>query len=76
LLIDQVRVLYTTLCDKVRQSLATGRWFSTGARVSSTNKTDRHDITKILLKMALASIAGIVFGNCFTETNVQKIRFL
>jgi hypothetical protein len=27
-----------------------GRWFSL---VSSTNKTDRHDITEILLKVAL-----------------------
>ena len=31
----------------------TGRWFSTGNPVSSTNKTDRHDITEILLKVAL-----------------------
>jgi hypothetical protein len=29
-------------------------WFSPGAPVSSTNKTDRHDITEILiLKVAL-----------------------
>ena len=31
----------------------TGRWFSQGAPVSSTNKTDRHDISEILLKVAL-----------------------
>jgi hypothetical protein len=36
-------VLDTTLCDKVCQWLAAGWWFS-------TNKTDRHDITEILLK--------------------------
>ena len=30
-----------------------GRWFSPGTPVSSTNKTDRHDITEILLKAAL-----------------------
>jgi hypothetical protein len=47
---------YTTLCDKVCQSLATGRWFSTGTPVSSTNKTDRHDITELLLKMTLSTI--------------------
>jgi len=41
------------LCDKVCQWLATGRWFSPGTPVSSTNKTDRHDITEILLKVAL-----------------------
>jgi len=30
--------------------------FSLGAPVSSTNKTDRHDITEILLKVALNTI--------------------
>ena len=34
-----------TLCDKVCQWLATGWWFSPCTPVSSTNKTDRHDIT-------------------------------
>jgi hypothetical protein len=34
-----------------------GRWFSPGIPVSGTNKTDRHDITEILLKEELASIA-------------------
>jgi hypothetical protein len=28
-----------------------GRWFSLGTSVSSTNKTDHHDITEILLKL-------------------------
>ena len=46
-------VLETTLCDKVCLWLAAGWWFSPGTAVSSTNKTDRHDITEILLKMAL-----------------------
>ena len=46
-------VLDTTLCDQVCQWLAAGRWFSTGTPVSSTNKTDHHDITEILLKVAL-----------------------
>ena len=49
-------VLDTTLCDKVCQWLATGRWFSLGTPVSSTNKTNSHDITEILLKVALKSI--------------------
>jgi hypothetical protein len=31
-------------------------WFSLGNPVSSTNKTDRHDITDILLKVALNTI--------------------
>ena len=53
-----IRARCTTLCDKVCQwlSLATGRWFPPGPPVSSTNKTDRHDITEILLKVALNTI--------------------
>ena len=31
----------------------TGQWFSLGTPISSTNKTDRHDITEILLQVAL-----------------------
>ena len=46
-------VFYTTLCDKVCQWLATDLWFSSGTPVSSTNKNDRHNITEILLKVAL-----------------------
>ena len=42
-----------TLCDKVCQWLAAGRWLSPCTPVSSTNKTDRHDINEILLKVAL-----------------------
>ena len=49
-------VLDTTLCDKVYQSITAGRRFSLGTPVSSTNKTDRHDITAILLKVALNTI--------------------
>jgi hypothetical protein len=49
-------VLDKTLCDTVCQWLATGRWFSPGTPVSSTNKTDQHDKTDILLKVALNSI--------------------
>jgi hypothetical protein len=30
-----------------------GRWFSQQTLISSTNKTDRNDITKIVLKVAL-----------------------
>ena len=46
----------TTICDKVCQWLATGQWFSPGTPASSTNKTDRHDINEILLKVALNTI--------------------
>jgi hypothetical protein len=33
-----------------------GRWFSWGTPVYSTNKTDRYDISEILLKVALNTI--------------------
>ena len=49
-------VLDTTLCDKVCRWLEVDRWFSTGTPISSANKTDRHDITEILLKVALNTI--------------------
>jgi hypothetical protein len=51
-----IRARCTTLCDKVCQWLATGRWFSPGIPVSSTNKTDCHVITEILLKVVLNTI--------------------
>jgi hypothetical protein len=50
------RARCTTLCDKVCQWLATGRWFSPDPPVSSNYKTDRHDITEILSKVALNTI--------------------
>jgi hypothetical protein len=49
-------VLDTTLYDKVCQWHTTGLWFSPGTPVSSTNKTDRYDITEILLKVVLNAI--------------------
>jgi hypothetical protein len=46
----------TTLFDKVCEWLAASRWFSPGPPVSSNNKTDRHYILEILLKVALTTI--------------------
>jgi hypothetical protein len=60
-------IFYTILCDKVcqvsarfgatrdqaYQLLAHVWWFSPGTPTSSTTKTGRHDIAKILLKVAL-----------------------
>ena len=51
-----IRILDTTLCDKVLQLLATGWWLSLSTLASSTNKADHHDITEILLKVALKTI--------------------
>ena len=52
-------ILDATLCNKVCQRLEAGRWFSMGTPVSSTNKTDRHDITEIFLKVALNTLTLI-----------------
>ena len=49
--------LDTTLCDKVCQIFVVDRWISPGTPVSSTNKTDSHDITEILLTVALNTIS-------------------
>jgi hypothetical protein len=41
----------------LRQSpYRTGRWFFPGPSVSSTNKTDSHDVAEILMKVALDTI--------------------
>ena len=59
-----IRARCTTLCDKVCQWLATGRCFFPGPPGSSNNKTDRHDITEILLKVTL---------NTTKQTNKQTL---
>jgi hypothetical protein len=48
-----VQKVYCNRCDKVCQWLVIGRWCYPYTPVSSTNKTDRHDITEIFLKVAL-----------------------
>ena len=48
-----IRARCTTLYDKVGQWFATCRWISPGIPISSTNKINRHNITEILLKVAL-----------------------
>jgi hypothetical protein len=42
--------------SRVCQWLAKGQWFSPCTEVSSTNKTDHHDITEMLLSVALNTI--------------------
>jgi hypothetical protein len=63
-------VLKTTLCDK---SLI-GRWFSPGIAIFSNNKTDRHDITEILLKVALNTInSNTVVHLTLSESRTHNI---
>ena len=58
-------VLDTTLLIMLQSLSVTWdrSWFSPGIPVSSTNKTDCHDITEILLKVAL---------NTINQTNYTK----
>ena len=54
-----IRARCTTLCDQVCQWLATGRWFSPCPPVSSTNKTNRHDIAEY----------------CWNKTNILSVMY-
>jgi hypothetical protein len=50
-----------TFCDEVCQWLAAGLLFSSDTSVSTTNKTECHDITAILLKVVLVIITLTLF---------------
>ena len=52
----QTRITRYNWCDKVYHWLSAGRWFSLDTPVSSTNKTGRHNITEILLKVTSNTI--------------------
>ena len=56
-----------------------GHWFSPGTPVSSTNKTDCHAITEILLKVALNTITLILTPSSFSarlglQEDLEDIR--
>ena len=53
--VSSIRARCITLCDEVCEWLSAGRWFSPGTPVSSTNQTNRYDITEILLKEVLTT---------------------
>jgi hypothetical protein len=59
-----------------------GWWFSPDTPVSSTNKTDRHDITEILLKVAVNTITftllwrQIKMGQCISKVYNPCFLFL
>jgi hypothetical protein len=52
-------VLDTTACDKVCQWLTTGRWFSPGSQISSTNTTEHHDVTEILMNTIAVNLINV-----------------
>jgi hypothetical protein len=47
--------------QNTNQVIHTGQWFSPCTPLSSTNKTDRHNIAKILLKVPSTSFVKIIF---------------
>ena len=75
-------ILDTTICYQVCQWLVTGLSFSPGPPLSSTNKTDCHDKTEILLKVALNTISlylnciGVIVISAFTSSVVAIDRGL
>jgi len=55
-----------------------GRWFSSGTPASSTNKTDRDDITAILLTVAINTITltlqqAAMFSGSLQQKHVREI---
>jgi len=70
--IPLMRGVLDTLCDQVCQWLATDQWFSP---VSSTNKTDIHDIAEILLKVAL-NIINQQTHQPTTQCHIDVVVFL
>jgi hypothetical protein len=51
-----------------------GQWFSPGTLVSSTNKTDCHNIAKIMLKVALNTVILTPNPISLVVTNIAKVR--
>ena len=66
--------LDSILCDKDCQWLEAGRGFSPGTPVFFTNKTGRHNITEILLKVVLNTINSHLPWYNFTHRNVCNPR--
>jgi hypothetical protein len=56
-------VLDTSVCDKDCQWLVVSQWFFLGILVSSTSKTDHHDITDILLNMVFTTVT--LYPTCY-----------
>ena len=68
---------YNIMWFVICQWLATSWYFSPGTPVSSTNKTDRHDITEILSKGALITISlthRYVWGIMYTLLKYISVK--
>ena len=54
---------------------ATGKWFSLGPPVSSTNKTDHHDITENIKHVDVARYKCILYYSTSLRTVVGTARY-
>jgi hypothetical protein len=62
-----IKKIACSFLDTAGIFLITGQWFSSGTPISSNNKTDRNDITEILMKMALNTLS---LNQTIPETNL------
>ena len=84
-------VLNTTLCDQVYQWLVAGLWFSPSTPISSTNKTNHHDIIQnivesgvkhhnpphiFLINLIFFVIAVHIFFICLHITDLTHIQII
>ena len=69
-------VLDTTLCGKVCEWLVAEQLFSPGTQISSTNKTDHHNIAEILLRVVLNTITSNPKAKCFDMHLYLSIQML
>jgi hypothetical protein len=58
------------LSDKVDQLLAHGWWFSPGTPVSSTTKTDRHDIAESGVKHNKSNQIIIIYNHVIIYSGI------
>ena len=68
-----LKVLHAIPYDIVCQWPSTGGWFSQRSPVSCTNKTNRHDITEILLNLTLhlMNLNHMIFSGIVVEWNIH-----
>ena len=66
-------VIDTTLCDNICQWLAAGQWFPLRTPVYSNNKPDRHDMTEILLKVALSTITINIIWRDYVNSSKTNV---
>ena len=68
-----IRTRCTALCDKMCKWLATGRLFSPGHPVYSTNKIDRHDIAEILFSSKRLAYHPLFIDVSVSSKDIERI---